>query len=196
MKKAIRIFIAIVLLSFTTQAQDTWEVDQTHSKVRFSVSHLVVSELEGNFKSFEGAVIASKEDFSDAKFTFSIDVNSINTDNEKRDGHLRSEDFFYVEKFPKMTFESTSFEKIEGNKYLLKGNLTMRGVTKAIALDVKYGGSIDLGEGNAKAGFVVKGDLNRIDYGVAWNRKTKQGSWSVGEEVDIVIKLECNKVKM
>ena len=196
MKKAIRIFIVAVLLSFTTQAQDTWEVDKAHSKVRFSVSHLVVSELEGNFNSFEGTVIASKEDFSDAKFTFSIDVNSINTDNEKRDGHLRSEDFFYVEKFPKMTFESTSFEKIEGNKYLLKGNLTMRGVTKAIKLDVKYGGTIDLGEGNAKAGFVVKGDLNRIDYGVAWNRKTKQGSWSVGEEVDIVIKLECNKVKM
>jgi len=195
MKRAIIIFVVAVLLSFTAQAQNTWGVDQVHSKVRFSISHLVVSELEGNFKVFEGTVTASKDDFSDGKFTFSIDVNSINTDNKKRDGHLRSEDFFYVEKHPKMTFESTSFEKIEGNKYLLKGNLTMRGVTKSITLDVKYGGTIDLGEGNAKAGFIIKGDLNRIDYGVAWNRKTKQGSWSVGEEVEIVIKLEYNKVK-
>ena len=94
-----------------------------------------------------------------------------------------------------MTFKGTSFTKVSDGKYLLKGNLTLRGVTKSIELDVKYGGQANDGYGNAKAGFIIKGSLNRIAYGVAWNAKTEHGGWTVGEDVDIVVKLEFVKQK-
>lgn len=175
------------------KAQTTWVVEPVHSKVNFTVEHLVISEVDGSFKTFEGKLVASKEDFTDGKISFSVDVVSISTDNDKRDGHLKSEDFFYVEKYPKMTFESTSFKKKKDNMYELKGNLTIRGVTKPITFSVKYGGQAKDGYGNTKAGFIATGSLNRMDYGVAWNAKTKQGGWTVGEEVGITIKLELVK---
>ena len=127
------------------------------------------------------------------KINFEIDVNSINTQNEKRDGHLKSEDFFYTKKHPKMTFKSTSFKKTKGNKYILKGNITMRGVTKFITLNVKYGGTAKDGYGNTKAGFIITGSLNRIDFGVAWNSKTKNGGLTIGEKINLVVKLEFVK---
>ncbi len=193
MKKVITL-VFVTLLSLTTYAQSsTWGVDASHSKVNFSVSHLVISEVDGTFKTFSGSLTSNSDDFSDAKFNFEIDVNSINTDNEKRDGHLKSEDFFYTEKHSKMTFKGTSFKKVKGNTYLLKGNLTMRGITKNIALNVKYGGTANDGYGNTKAGFIITGTINRIDYGVAWNAKTEHGGWTVGEEVSLVVKLEFVK---
>ena len=181
-------------MSLSTYAQtSTWKVDPSHSKVNFSVSHLVISEVDGTFKTFTASLTTNAVDFSNAKFNFEIAINSINTDNQKRDGHLKSEDFFYAEKYPKMVFKSTSFKKIKGNKYTLKGKLTMRGVSKNISLNVKYGGTAKDGYGNTKAGFIITGTLNRIDYGVAWNAKTEQGGWTVGEEVNLVIKLEFVK---
>jgi len=180
-------------VALATTAQTTWVVDPAHSKVNFTVEHLVISEVDGTFKSFDGKIITSKDDFSDAIISFSIDIKSVSTDNVKRDGHLQSEDFFYVEKYPKMTFESTSFKKKGDNQYVLKGNLTMRGVTKSAEFSVTYGGQADDGYGNMKAGFIAKGSINRMDYGVAWNAKTKQGGWTVGEEVKLLIKLEMMK---
>lgn len=185
---------ALAVIGLTSaKAQTTWVVEPVHSKVNFTVEHLVISEVDGSFKTFEGKMVASKEDFTDAKISFSIDVASISTDNEKRDGHLKSEDFFYAEKYPKMTFESTSFKKKNAKEYELKGDLTMRGVTKPVTLSVKYGGQAVDGYGNTRAGFIVKGSLNRMDYGVAWNAKTQHGGLTVGEEVDITIKLELVK---
>jgi polyisoprenoid-binding protein YceI len=192
MKKII-LSLTAALAALVTTAQTTWVVDPSHSKVNFTVEHLVISEVDGTFKKFDGKVTASKEDFTDSKITFMVDVKSINTDTEKRDGHLRSEDFFYVEKYPEMTFESTSFQKVTDKNYKLKGNLTMRGVTKPIEFSVKYGGQADDGYGNTKAGFIAKGKVNRMDYGVAWNAKTKQGGWTVGEDVEITLKLELVK---
>lgn len=185
--------LAIALITLSVQAQNVWNIDKAHSKVGFSVSHFVVSEVDGNFRTFEGTVATSKDDFSDAVFTFTIDVNSINTDNANRDGHLKSEDFFFAEEHPQITFVSTGLEMNTENRYTLKGNLTMRGVTKEIELDAKYGGTINLGGGNFKAGFVIKGTLDRMEYGVAWNKKTKEGSLAVGKDIDLVIKLELNK---
>jgi len=192
MKKTV-LSIALGLVALVSSAQTTWVVDPTHSKVNFTVEHLVISEVDGTFKKFDGKMVSSKDDFSDANISFSIDVTSVNTESAKRDGHLQSEDFFYVEKYPKMIFESTSFEKLEGKMYKLKGNLTMRGVTKPVEFSVKYGGQADDGYGNTKAGFVAKGKVNRMDFGVAWNAKTKQGGWTVGEEVELLIKLEMMK---
>lgn len=192
MKKMLLVaFLGIGFLN--ANAQTTWAVEPVHSKVNFTVEHLVISEVDGSFKTFEGKAVTSNEDFSDAKITFSVDVASISTDNDQRDNHLKSEDFFYVEKYPKMTFESTSFKKKKGDEYELKGNLTLRGVTKPIAFSVKYGGQAEDGYGNLKAGFIATGSLNRMDYGVAWNAKTKQGGWTVGEEVAITVKLELVK---
>ncbi len=192
MKKTLLIIVA-GLTTLASTAQTTWVVDPSHSKVNFTVDHLVISEVDGTFKSFDGKIITSKDDFADAKISFTIDVKSINTDSDKRDNHLRSEDFFYVEKHPKITFESTVFTKIDESHYALKGNLTMRGVTKLVEFNVKYGGQAEDGYGNTKAGFVAKGNVNRMDFGIAWNAKTKQGGWTVGEEVALVIKLEMMK---
>ena len=188
---------AVILFLFTaiaTQAQTKWQVDPYHSKVNFSVGHLVISEVDGTFKVFSRSISTDKEDFEGAKINFEIDATSINTDNDQRDGHLKSEDFFYVEKHPKITFASTSFKKAGKGKYKLKGKLTMRGVTKEVELDVKYGGMIaNDGYGNTKAGFIVSGMINRMDYGIAWNTKTEHGGLTVGEEVDIKVKLEFAK---
>lgn len=193
--KKVFTFVAAFILCLTTYAQtSTWKVDPSHSNVNFSVSHLVISEVDGTFNSFDGEMTSNSDDFSGAKINFTIDINSINTNNDKRDSHLKSQDFFYAEKHPKMTFESTSFKKENGNKYILKGDLTMRGVKKSITLDVKYGGTVtNDGYGNTKAGFIISGDINRVDYGVAWNAKTEHGGWTVGEEVALKVKLELVK---
>src|ERR1700694_3878999 len=106
-----------------------WVVDKTHSNVKFAVTHLVISEVEGYFKIFDGSMETNKPDFSDAKISFSVDINSINTDNENRDKHLKSDDFFNAEKYPQMKFESSSFTHLGNNKYKLTGNLTIRDVT-------------------------------------------------------------------
>ncbi len=192
MKKLSSMLMALVVAG-AVQAQTTWVVDPVHSKVNFSVAHLVISEVDGTFKVFEGSMQAAKDDFTDARISFTIDATSINTDNDKRDGHLKSEDFFYVEKYPEISFVSTSFRQTSANNYELKGNLTMRGVTKPVTLAVKYGGQVVGPYGNTRAGFRVSGTLNRLDYGIAWNSKTEHGSLVVGEEVEINIKLELIK---
>ena len=137
-----------------TQAVDTgkWTVDKAHSNVKFIVTHLVVSEVEGYFKLFDGTMENDKSDLSDAKINFTVDVNSINTDNEKRDGHLKGDDFFSAEKFPEMKFISTSMKSVGENQYKLAGDLTIRDVTKPVEFDVTYGGSV-AAMGTTKVGF-------------------------------------------
>lgn len=162
------LFAGLLFMSTPIFAQSTWKVDPAHAKVTFSTVHNTISDVEGLFNAFESDITASKEDFSDAVFTLSVDVNSIDTEIKMRDDHLRSADFFEVEKFPKMTFKSTSVEKTkEKNHYKLKGNLTMHGVTKAITMDLWYRGTItDAQSGNLIAGFQITGSLNRLDFGV------------------------------
>ncbi|NJO24863.1 MAG: YceI family protein [Bacteroidia bacterium] len=178
----------------TVSAQTKWAVDKGHSNVKFSVVHMVVSDVEGYFKVFDGTVEHSKPDFSDAKINFSVDVTSINTDNERRDGHLKGDDFFSAAQFPQMKFESTSFKPLGNNKYQLSGNLTIRDITKPITFDVVYGGTIKTGMGT-KAGFKAKGAINRFDYNLKWDRATETGGLVVGKEVQIVVNLELNEAK-
>jgi polyisoprenoid-binding protein YceI len=171
-----------------------WSLDKAHSNVKFSVTHMVVSEVEGSFKTFDGSMENTKPDYSDAKIVFTVDVNSINTDNENRDKHLKSDDFFNAEKFPQMKFESTSFTPLGNNKYKLNGNLTIRDVTKPVSFDVTYGGSINTQRG-AKIGFKATTTINRFDYNLKWDKATETGGLVVSKEVEIAIKLELNEVK-
>jgi len=192
--KALFILLLTALFSFSgLQAGDIWKIDPTHSNVNFTVSHLVISEVDGKFNVYNGSIETETDDFSDAQISFDIDASSVDTDNERRDGHLNSEDFFYTEKYPLIKFSSSRFTKVDANSYLLEGELTMRGVTKKVTLDVKYGGTAIDGYGNTKAGFIVNGILNRMDYGIAWNAKTEHGTWTVGEDVAITVKLQFVK---
>ncbi len=169
-----------------------WTVDKAHSNVKFNVTHMVVSEVEGSFKLFEGIMENSKPDFSDAKINFKVDVTSINTDNENRDKHLKGDDFFNAEKFPAMQFQSISFTPAGGNKYKLAGNLTIRDVTRPVVFDVTYGGSV-INQGKTKAGFKAKTTINRFDYGLKWDKATEAGGLVVSKEVELLLNLEMNK---
>ncbi|TAH00578.1 MAG: polyisoprenoid-binding protein [Sphingobacteriales bacterium] len=187
--------LTALVVSVAASAQATsWKLDKTHSVVKFSVTHMVVSETEGSFKLFDGSVEHTKADFSDAKINFTIDVNSINTDNEGRDKHLKSDDFFSAEKFPQMKFESTSMTPLGGNKYKLTGNLTIKDVTKPATFDVTYGGTIATSRGT-KAGFKATAVINRFDYNLKWDRATETGSLVVSKEVEVTIKVELDKAK-
>ena len=194
MKKLI--LAALIAISSTSLfSQTKWNVDGTHSNVRFTVPHLVISEVEGSFKKFDGNMVSSKADFTDAVINFNIDVNSINTDNEMRDKHLKSDDFFNAAQYPTMRFKSTSFKKISGNKYVLSGNLTIRSVTRPVKFSVTYGGMAKDGYGNLKAGFKAAAVINRFDYGLKWNALTEAGGATVGKDITIDLKLEMAESK-
>ena len=194
MKKIISLAV-VALLTTSVFAQTKWNVDAVHSNVRFTVPHLVISEVEGSFKKFSGEVVAAKPDFTDAAVNFTIDVNSIDTDNEMRDKHLKADDFFNAEQFPNATFKSTSFKKVSGNKYKLAGNLTIHNVTKPVTFDVVYGGTAKDGYGNTKAGFKATTVINRFDYGLKWNALTEAGGATVGQDITIDLKLEFAQAK-
>ncbi|MFT4023045.1 MAG: YceI family protein [Flavihumibacter sp.] len=186
--------LAAICITSSVSAQTKWTLDKSHSNVRFSVSHMVVSEVEGSFKSWNGTVENTNPDFSDAKIAFNIDVNSISTDNENRDKHLKGPDFFDVEKFPAIKFESTSMQSLGNNKYKLNGNLTIKDVTKPVTFDVTYGGSI-AGQRGTKAGFKATTTINRFDYNLKWDRATETGGLVVGKDVEISVKVELDQAK-
>jgi len=196
MKKVILSVATIATIGWNSIAQTTkWVIDKSHSKIQFDVAHLVISEVTGQFKSFDGSVLSDKPDFSDAKIEVSIDVNSINTDDEKRDGHLKSPDFFDANKYPKITFKSKSLKKVNNNLYKLTGDLTMHGVTKEVVLDVQFNGIKNDPWGNTKAGFKVTGKINRNDFGLKYNAPLEGGGVLIGEEVNITCNVELLKQK-
>lgn len=176
--------IAVALASFSTYAQTTWAMDKAHSKLGFTVTHLALTEVDGNFKTFDAKVTANKPDLSDASFELTADVNSINTDNERRDGHLKSPDFFDAATYPTLTFKSKSFQKVDAKKYKLVGDLTMHGVTKPVTLDVVMNGPVTMENPRGKqekVGFKIAGTLKRADF----NLGAKTPNAVVGDEVEI-----------
>ncbi|RLD60640.1 MAG: polyisoprenoid-binding protein [Bacteroidetes bacterium] len=191
--KRLNILFIVLILVISINAQNNWAFDVAHSSVNFTVSHMVISEVDGRFDKFEGSVSNLKDDFSDAKIEFTIDVASVNTGDEKRDTHLKNVDFFDAEKFPKMKFASKSMKKVSGNKYKLTGSFTMHGVTKDVTLDAKYGGTIKDPWGNTKAGFKITGVLNRTDWGLKYNSVMEAGGLMIGEEIEITCKIELIK---
>jgi polyisoprenoid-binding protein YceI len=193
--KYIAAFVIVLMATASTQAQTKWALDNSHTNVKFTVTHLVISEVDGHFKTFTGSMTAAKPDFTDAQIDFSVDIASINTDNEQRDNHLKSDDFFNAEKYPKMTFKSTSMKKLSGNRYELTGNLTIRDVTKKVTFAVTYGGTTKDPWGNTKAGFKATTTINRLEYGLKWNTLTEAGGAVVGPDVTININVEFAKEK-
>jgi len=179
--------------SGTKAEASTWVADVSHSNVRFAVTHMVVSEMEGSFKVFSASVKSEAADFDGAQIDFTIDAATINTDNTDRDNHLRGADFFDVANNPQLVFKSTSFKKTGGNKYKLMGTLTMHGVTKPISFAVTYGGTVKDPWGNTKAGFKAVGKLNRYDYGLKWNTAIEAGGIAVSEEVNLTVNIELQK---
>jgi polyisoprenoid-binding protein YceI len=166
MKKIIVITAAFLLFAGAGFAQD-WNWDKAHSQLNFGITHNTINEIAGTFNTVEAKMTASKEDLTDAQITLTADVNSINTGNEQRNNHLKSDAFFNAAQYGTLTFKSTSFEKVSDKNYKLSGDLTFHGVTKPVVLDVVFNGTITNQAKKTVAGFKVTGTIKRSDFGIA-----------------------------
>jgi polyisoprenoid-binding protein YceI len=199
MKTIFKTLVAVAAITLNAKAQTNWNVDASHSKLGFAVTHMMVSETEGKFKIYEGKVSSPKADldFSGSTIDFSVDAASIDTDDDKRDGHLKSADFFDVAQFPKITFKSVSM-KADGakNTYKLIGNLTMHGVTRSVTLKAVGAPKIVKDPyGMERYAFKVTGTINRKDFGLAYNAALEAGGVALSEEVRLDINVEMTKAK-
>jgi polyisoprenoid-binding protein YceI len=179
-----------VVLSVPAQAA-TWEVDKNHSGVDFQIRHFV-SQVRGHFDDFGGTVVMDEENLANSSVEFWIDASSIDTGNDNRDQHLRSEDFFHVEEYPQITFKSESIEKTGDNTYDVTGTFTMRGVSKTITLPVEFLGTMQTDRG-AKAGFATETTIPRKEYNIVWNQVLDAGGAMLGDDVAVEINLEMNE---
>lgn len=170
-----------------------WALDPTHSEINFKIKHMMISNVTGSFTNFNVTAETDGDNFVNSKVSFTTDVNSINTHNEQRDGHLKSGDFFDTAKYPHITFEGTKFEKASDSEYALHGNLTIRDVTKPVSLKVDFGGIAKDPYGNIKAGFTLDGKINRKDFGLTWNAATEAGGLLVGEDLKVQAEIQLVK---
>ena len=167
-----------------------WALDPTHSELLFKVKHLMITNVKGEFTDFQAEIKTNGNDFENAQVKATIKANSVYTNNNDRDTHLKSEDFFNVEKYEELTFVGTAFEKLDDENYRLKGDLTIVGVTKPVALDVEFGGTATDPWGNQKAGFSISGKFNRKDWGLNWNAALEAGGLLVSDEVKVMAELQ------
>ncbi|WP_284653314.1 YceI family protein [Flavobacterium terrisoli] len=166
-------------------AKATWAIDPTHSEVGFKVKHMMFTNVSGKFNLFDADIANEEEQFETSNINFSAEVNSINTGNDDRDNHLRSADFFDAENFGKLTFKSTGVKKINEGEYQISGDLTIKDVTKNIALDAEYSGQMKDPWGNTKIGLSLNGKINRKDFGLTWNAALETGGVLVGEDIKL-----------
>lgn len=173
-------------------ATTTWIIDPTHSEIQFKVKHLVISTVTGSFKTFEGQLTTENEGFNNATIIFSTDTSSIDTNQAQRDEHLKSADFFESEKYPKISFNGTLINK-GGDDYSLKGDLTVKDVTKPFEFAVEHGGNMTDLYGNNKSGFEISGKLNRKDFGLTWGAVTEAGGVVIGDEIKLIANIQVVK---
>lgn len=194
--KTIKKFVIVLfalLITVATEAQTKWTPDKNHTKIGFTAVHYMITDVEGEFREFDFTITSDTDDFDGAKVDFSAQIASITTHNEKRDNHLKSDDFFNAEKYPELTFKG-NFKKMDGQYYLI-GDLTIRDVTKAIKFDVKYNGTISMGEGKGrKAGFKISGSVNRFDYGLKYDSIIEAGGLAVSRNIAITCNVQLNEV--
>jgi polyisoprenoid-binding protein YceI len=170
-----------------------WTLDPSHSELAFKVRHMMITNVKGEFRKFDAAIIAQDTDFSNSIIDVTVDAASIATGDEQRDGHLKSADFFEVEKYPTLSFKGTSFRKIDDDEYKLNGILEIKGVKKEVVLDVEFGGVNKDPWGNEKVGFSVEGKINRKDFGLTWNAALETGGVLVSDEVKISAEVQFVK---
>lgn len=194
MKRVLILVFASALLAGSAMAQ-TWTIDKSHSYVGFKVKHLVIASVKGQFNEFSGTINFDGKDFSKATVEVKIDPRTIDTQNEGRDKHLRSADFFAADSLPEMKFVSTKVTAKDGNKFEVVGNLTMRGVTKPVTLEGEFAGTVKDPWGNTKAGFSVSGKINRQDWGVSWSKNLDTGGLVVSDEVELALEVEAAMAK-
>jgi polyisoprenoid-binding protein YceI len=171
----------------------TYKIDAAHSEIKFKVKHLMITNVTGQFKKFDATFEADKDDFTDAKITFEADIDSIDTNQEQRDGHLKSPDFFDAASFPKLSFVSNKLESKGGSDYVLTGDLTIRGNTREVKLDVEYGGSMVDAYGQQKVGFELAGKISRSDFGLTWSAVTEAGGVVVADEIKLLLSVQFIK---
>ncbi len=194
MKRFMLLAVALCVIAGSALSQGTtWRVDKSHSKMLFSIRHMLISEVVGYFKEWDMKITSSKEDWTDASAEATAQVGTINTDNERRDADLRSENFFSADKFPEAKFTSTAFEKVSDKKYKIKGFLTIRDVTKEVVFDAEILGMINDPRVGTRIGWKVTTQINRFEYGLKWNRMIETGGLVAGETVTITINLELIK---
>ncbi|GAB4134131.1 MAG: YceI family protein [Bacteroidia bacterium] len=195
MKKIIMSILAggIISLAATTESTN-WSVDNSHSSILFAVQHMTVAKTMGWFTEYDVKMTSNGiEDYSNAQVEITIQGKSVITGNEQRDNHLKGKDFFHTDSFPTITFKSTSFTKVKGNNYKIKGNLTMRGVTKEETFDAVYNGMKKDPWGNNKAGWAIRGKVDRTKYGVNWNAPLEGGGNMLEKNVEIMCEFELVK---
>ena len=176
----------------TTQtAVSTWNVDASHSVAEFAVKHMMIATAKGRFATLEGAIEIDEANPLASSVTATIDVASIDTKDEQRDAHLRSDDFFNAEKFPKITFASKRVERVDADNYRVLGDLTIRDVTKEVVLDTEFGGQVADPWGNQRAGFMATTQVNRKEFGLKWNNLLETGAVAVGDKVKITLHIEA-----
>jgi polyisoprenoid-binding protein YceI len=190
MKKTLIIAIASISSVIAISQSKSWKLDKSHSSINFAVDHLLISETKGQFKDYTISTTATKPDFTDAQIDITIQAASINTEDESRDGHLKSADFFDVEKYPTITFKGKSFKKVKGNFYKLNGDLTMHGVTKPVTLDAQFKGIVKTPFGDTRAGVNVYGEIDRYAHGLKWNKAMETGGLAVGQKVRLAASVE------
>jgi len=171
----------------------TWKLDAAHSEVKFKVKHLVISTVTGQFNSFSGIIESSRGDFSDANISFEANIDSIDTNDKGRDGHLMSADFFDAAKYPKLFFKSKTVKKKSDNELEVAGDITIRGITKDIKLKVIFNGIVNGFGGAEVAGFEISGRLNRLDFGLHWNGITEAGGIVVSDDVKLNVQVQMVK---
>lgn len=195
MRKLLILFTLIFALAATNAAHaEKWELDKAHTEVKFKVRHLL-TDVWGEFTEYDASVIYDPENPSRSEVEVTVDVSSIDTGVEKRDQHLRSDDFFHVEKYPKMTFASKKVERVARQRHQITGDLTIRGVTREIVLNVGGPSAPIEFMGTTKVSAHAEATVNRTEFGLIWNRTLETGGLLVGEEVTIVIDAELNKVQ-
>lgn len=189
MKKISKV-IYLSILSLSLANATPYSLDDSHTQVGFSVKHLMITNVKGEFKTYNADIDFDAKTKKFKSFKADVETKSVDTGIEKRDEHLRSEDFFLSEKFPKMTFVMKSY-KSDGNKGKMSGDLTIKDVTKAVTLDVDDIATVKDFQGNNRVGFTLKGKINRIDYGLKWNKALETGGLAVSEEVNILVEIEA-----
>jgi len=170
--------------------QKTWQLDASHSKVAFSVKHMVITNVQGHFDSFRVEVKPSGNGFENSEIYAEIDAVSVNTGVADRDNHLKSPDFFNAEQYPVLTFKSKSFKKVDDENYKLVGDFTIKNVTKEIELDVEFGGQVKDPWGNDRVGFTLTGSVDRFDYDLTWNALLETGGAVVGKKIKLDMSVE------